>query len=216
MIRDIDQIKWVAPKCVCIYGGHVKDIHRAVDRLSDDRKLRHIILTVGGNDCDNGKDKLVMDIVAEYKDLIESSKTIASSVTVANVCPRRKSPEITERIVALNAGLQVLCSDLQVDYVDNNPAFYLQNGSFSDGFLLPDKSISPKQQRIYRYQFEIGAAPRPHVRSFWPLKERARIRWHQWWAWLFRRWGQWPWCRSSLLAKGRPEVPTSKPEELWW
>ena len=139
VIRDINQTKLVATKCVCIRGGHVKDIHRAVDRLPDDRKLCCIILAVGGNDCDSGEDKPVTDIVAEYKDLIESSKTIASSVTVASVCPRRKSPEITERIDALNAGLQVLCSDLQVDYVDNNPAFHLQDGSFNDGFLLPDK-----------------------------------------------------------------------------
>ena len=58
---------------------------------------------------------------------------------VSGVCPRRKTLEVIERIDALNAGLQVLCSDLQVDFVDNNPAFYLQDGSFTDGFLLADK-----------------------------------------------------------------------------
>ena len=41
----------------------------------------------------------------------------------------------TERIDAL----RVLCSDLQVDFVDNNPAFHLQDGFFNEGFLLPDK-----------------------------------------------------------------------------
>ena len=138
VIRDIDQTKLVATKCVCIRGGHIKDIQGAVDRLPNDRKLCRIVLAVGGNDCDSGEDKPVTDIVAEYKDLIESAKTIAASVTVSSVCPRRKSTEVTERIDALNAGLQGLCSDLQVDFIDNNPAFHLQDGSFNEGYLLPD------------------------------------------------------------------------------
>ena len=138
VIRDIDQTKLVATKCVCIRGGHIKDIQGAVDRLPNDRKLCRIVLAVGGNDCDSGEDKPVTDIVAEYKDLIESAKTIAASVTVSSVCPRRKSTEVIERIDALNAGLQGLCSDLQVDFIDNNPAFHLQDGSFNEGYLLPD------------------------------------------------------------------------------
>ena len=138
IIRDIDQTKLVATKCVCIRGGHVKDIQASFDKFPSDHKLCRVILAVGGNDCDSGVDKPITDIVGEYKDLIESAKTIALSVTVSIVCPRRKSQEVTERIDALNAGLQVLCSDLQVDFVDNNPAFHLQDGSFNDGFLLPD------------------------------------------------------------------------------
>ena len=138
VIRDIDQTKLVATKCICIRGGHIKDIQGSVDRLPNDRKLCRIVLAVGGNDCDSGEDKPVTDIVAEYKDLIESAKTIAKSVTVSSVCPRRKSTEVTERIDALNAGLQGLCSDLQVDFIDNNPAFHLQDGSFNEGYLLPD------------------------------------------------------------------------------
>lgn len=138
IIRDIDQNKLVATKCICIPGGYINDIQAAVDKFPPGEKLCRAVLVVGGNDCDSREDKVIADILAEYKDLIEGAKTIASSVTVSSICPRRKSPELTERIDALNAGLQVLCGELKVDFVDHNPSFHLQDGTFNEGFILPD------------------------------------------------------------------------------
>ena len=139
IIRDIDQNKLVATKCVSISGGLIKDVQTEVDNFPPHRKLSRAVLVIGGNDCDNsGAGGDVTDILNQYKDLINSTKSIANSVTVSSICPRNRSAEVTERISSLNAGLQALCSDLDIEYADNNPSFYLQDGSLNDGYLLPD------------------------------------------------------------------------------
>ena len=40
--------------------------------------------------------------------------------------------------VNVNAGIQVLCGDENVDYVDNNLSFYLKDESINDAYLLDD------------------------------------------------------------------------------
>ena len=207
IIRDIDQTKLVATKCVCIRGGHVKDIQASVDKFPSDHKLCRVILAVGGNDCDSGVDKPITDIVGEYRDLIESAKTIALSVTVSSVCPRRKSQEVTERIDALNAGLQVLCSDLQVDFVDNNPAFHLQDGSFNEGFLLPDNvhlTRAATNKLVSNLKLELRQG---HTTAHTDHRRRGHTPRHpQWYSqWRVRPLWWRPQCHrcgSSLLAEG--------------
>ena len=114
IIRDIDQNKLVATKCICIPGVHIKDIQAKVDKFPAGNRLYLAVLVVGGNDCDGRQDTPISDILAQYEDLIEGAKSIATSVTVSSMCPRRKSIELNERIDTLNAGLQGLCDDLQV------------------------------------------------------------------------------------------------------
>ena len=111
IIRDVDQNKLVATKCICIPGGHIKDIQAKVDQFPAGNRLCRAVLVVGGNDCDGRQDTPISDTIAQYKDLIEGAKSIATSVTVSGVCPRRKSTELTERLDTLNAGLQGLCDD---------------------------------------------------------------------------------------------------------
>ena len=138
IIRDVDQNKLVATKCICIPGGHIKDIQGKVDQFPAGNTLCRAVLVVGGNDCDGRQDTPISDILAQYKDQIEGAKSIATSVTVSSVCPRRKSTELNECIDTLNAGLQGLCDDLQVEYVDHSHSFKLQDGTFNEGFILPD------------------------------------------------------------------------------
>ena len=138
IIRDVDQNKLVATKCICIPGGHIKDIQAKVDQFPAGNRLCRAVLVLGGNDCDGRQDTPISHKLAQYKDLIEGAKSIATSVTVSSVCPRRKSTELNERIDTLNAGLQGLCEDLQVEYVDHSPSFKLQDGTFNEGFILPD------------------------------------------------------------------------------
>ena len=139
IIRDIDPNKLVATKCVCISGGLIKDVQTELDNFPPHCQLSGAVLVIGGNDCDNsGAGGDVTDILDQYKDLINTAKSIANSIAVSSVCLRNKSPEVTERISSLNAGLQAFCCDLDVEYVNNNPSFYLQDGSLNDGYLLPD------------------------------------------------------------------------------
>ena len=48
------------------------------------------------------------------------------------------SPELNERIDTLNFGLQGLCDDLQMDYIDHSPSFKLKDGTFNDSCSVPD------------------------------------------------------------------------------
>ena len=140
IIRDVDATKLVATKCVSISGGGIKDIHAALDKYPALHKFGNITLAVGGNDCDNleqeGND--VTPLIEQYRELIESAKMRADTITISSVCPRNKPGPVSERIAALNAGLTTLCKDLDVTYVDNDDVFYLRDGSLNNGFLLPD------------------------------------------------------------------------------
>ena len=139
IIRDIDEKKLVGTKCECIRGGVIKDIQGAVDALPQNTKFARAVLVAGGNDCDSGADTHeVTDILARYQDLISNTKARAFEVSVSSICPRRKSDDVTRRIKDMNAGLRVICEDLGVNFIDNDPAFHLQDGSINDGYLLPD------------------------------------------------------------------------------
>ena len=139
IIRDIDESKLVATKCVIISGGLIKDFQTEVDNSPPHRKLSCAVLVIGGNDSNNsGAGGHITDILNQYKDLINSTKSKTNIITVSSICPRNRSAEVTERISSLNAGLQALCSDLDIEYADNNPSFDLQDGSLNDGYLLPD------------------------------------------------------------------------------
>ena len=74
----------------------------------------------------------------EYSDLILFTQEIVSSVCVSSVCLRARSPQVKVRIDGLNAALSVLCGDHAVEFVNNDPSFYLQDGNVNDGYLLPD------------------------------------------------------------------------------
>ena len=140
IIRDIDEGKLLNTTCICIPGGKITDIKEAVKKFPTTTKLSRAVLVVGGNDCDD-RDKQTVeinDLVNEYSDLIVCTKEIASSVCVSSVCPRARSPQVEERIGGLNAALSVLCGDHAVEFVNNDPSFYLQDGNVNDGYLLPD------------------------------------------------------------------------------
>ena len=139
IIRDIDVNKLVGTKCECIRGGAIKDIQGAVDALPQNTKFARAVLVAGGNDCDSDADTHeVTDILARYQDLISNTKSRAFEVSVSSICPRRKSDDVTQRIKDVNAGLRVICEELGANFIDNDPAFYLQDGTINDGYLLPD------------------------------------------------------------------------------
>ena len=139
IIRDIDEKKLVDTKRECIRGGVIKDIQGAVDALPQNTKFAQAVLVAGGNGCDSGADTHeVTDILARYQDLISNTKARAFEVSVSSICPRRKSDDVTQRIKDMNAGLRVICGDIGVNFLDKDPAFYLQDGSINNGYLLPD------------------------------------------------------------------------------
>ena len=119
-----------------VSGGRISDIRERV--LSIKEKHAQIALVVGGNDCDSSA--VPTDILDEYKELIGVAKEKAAEVTVSSVCPRVRTdkPDLKDKIDTVNAGLQMLCQDEGVSFVDNTPSFHLADGSINDGYLLSD------------------------------------------------------------------------------
>jgi hypothetical protein len=99
---------------------------------------KEITLVVGDNDCDTTTAKTAKDITEEYTKLIDAAKTKAEQVTVSSICPRMTSKTTQDNISAVNAGLNVICSDKNITFKDNSAFFFLGDGSINDGYLLND------------------------------------------------------------------------------
>jgi len=138
LIRDIDANKLVDTSVVCKPGAKIKDIHNIVTNELDTEGIKSLTIVVGGNDCDSIPPIPADKIVETYSNMIDDAKSKARSVIVSSVCPRLKSPEVIDKITAVNAGLQVVCETKGVTFADSTSSFYLQDGSINDGYLLQD------------------------------------------------------------------------------
>ena len=139
IIKDISDAKLVNTSVTSISGGVIDRIKKTVSDIKD--RHAHIYLVVGGNDCDN--DDNPAQIIEKYKALIATTKSKATNVTVASVCPRVKeymdiSVKFSEKIESVNASLQILCQEQGVTFVNNTESFHLADGSINDGYLLWD------------------------------------------------------------------------------
>ena len=135
IIRDVDEDKLEHVEVRSYSGATVKEIHTEMHDINN--KYEKVIIVAGGNDCDtNGNGRDISDVIVDYRGLITDCKKIAAEVSVATVCPRLKGPAVTERIDALNAGLQVLCSDENIAILDNEATFKLGNGAINDGYIM--------------------------------------------------------------------------------
>ncbi len=76
-------------------------------------------------------------VIEKYKLLLEKAAGMAEKVTLSSILPRKD--KATEKVDILNAGLVTLCDDLpQVEYINNDPLFKLQDGEINDGYLIGD------------------------------------------------------------------------------
>ena len=125
LIRDIDESKLLNTKCICIPGGCFSDAKEAVTKLPTTNKMQRIVLVVGGNDCDGGKDNnhdtATADILSKCEALIKCATEVSLSIAVSSICPHSRGDAVLERIRALNADLKVACNDLGVEFIDHDP-----------------------------------------------------------------------------------------------
>ena len=84
----------------------------------------------------------IKDIAAEVNktpsDKYERIVLVAGGNDYEPLDPRNSKEEVGNRIDSVNAGIQVLCCDENVDFVDNNLSFYLKDESINDAYLLDD------------------------------------------------------------------------------
>ena len=143
VLRDIDNEKIKNTIVHSISGGKIGDALQYVNDLPAG-KYSTICLLIGGNDCDEPQTPTA-DIIKSYNELIGNAMTKCTNVTVASILPRRcpDNANISDRIDTVNAELQVLCADRGCNFIDNNTAFKLQDGSLNDGYYLIERQ-SPK------------------------------------------------------------------------
>ena len=103
-------------------GGVISDIMDRVTNFKD--KYSIISLVVGGNDCDSNT--APDEIIDQYRGLIATAKSKATTANVSSVCARIKSdkPELND--------------DEAVNFVNNSSSFHLSDGSVNDVYILAD------------------------------------------------------------------------------
>ena len=127
---------------ICLRGGRINDVKNAVTDKATEAAYDRVVLVAGGNDCaprDTSTDVLPSSIVDDYRSLVRVSKSKAKSVTVSSVCPRDISSDVKKCIESVNAGLQVMCTEEDATFIDNNPSFHLADGNVNDGYYLNDR-----------------------------------------------------------------------------
>lgn len=176
IIRDIDQEKLENIDVLSISGAKIKTIHDKVKTIKE--KYNKTILVVGGNDCDtrtsDTDERQIDDILGDYRLLIEASKKVSSSVTVATVCPRLKDQETSERIDAFNAGLQVLCADAGCTLINNDETFKLSNNLPNDGYIIKHDKTHLTYSGTNRLAANLGLKAKPGFEQDICLRKSAK------------------------------------------
>ena len=134
IIKNVEESKLKNTKVICPRGGHISDTRASLARLPSGTHYDRTVIVVGGNDCADESD--ANEVVEMYRELVQQVKRISTSITVSSRCPRNKTVELTQTIYAVNAGLQSLCSDESLTFINNDPAFHLADGTINDGHLL--------------------------------------------------------------------------------
>ncbi len=98
------------------------------------------MIVAATNNVSDAKGNLdtVPDMISEYKSLITDLKAITEEVLVSSICPHQ---EDTHNLVdTFNTGLQVLCQDEGISFINNTIAFTCGDGTTNDGYLINSNS----------------------------------------------------------------------------
>ena len=79
-----------------------------------------------------------MTVADSYAKVIEDATSTTNTVVVSSIYPPLISPDVTEKIIAASAGLQMTCYAKEVTFTDSTTSFYLGDGSTNDGYLQHD------------------------------------------------------------------------------
>ena len=141
MLSELDPQKLQNTKVVPISGARIKDVHNEVRKpeYHGSKFKRAVLMTATNNVSDaKGDAETVPDMINQYKDLVKDVKAIAETVSVSSVCPRLD--DAGPVVESLNTGLQILCNDVQCEFIDNTPSFTCGDGTTNDGYLVNNKS----------------------------------------------------------------------------
>ena len=130
-IRDIDETKLNETKVVAVSGASSKNL---IDNLNSeaDSSYDKVKVVIGSNDCNkHTSNEPVQPILDNIKVIVHKAKTMADEVTISNVRPRLDKKN--DCVELLNSGIQALCEEEKVTYVNNTPSF---RPTLLDGTIL--------------------------------------------------------------------------------
>ena len=84
--------------------------------------------------------RLTSMMLSHYSDLIDAAHTATGAgglVKISSVC-LRANEQIERRIDAFNAGLSQLCSDRNIEFIDNDDNFKARNKTINECLLFSD------------------------------------------------------------------------------
>ena len=102
-------------------GADVLDIYRDIKYNIDVSPYHTVVIHVGGNDAEDGKDK--GQFISIYEELIRYLKSNGCQVVVSGILPRKNSD-----IRPYNNVLQQLCRDENIDFVSHIDIFMTKYG----------------------------------------------------------------------------------------
>ena len=137
-LRDIDSRKVQETDLRVTHGATVDQIKTQISQLKDSNKhYEETIIVVGKNDCSNlGAEANVEPVLEAFRQLVNEAIEVCDKLVVSSVTPRQDIENISGTIENVNAGLQVICTEKGVHFIDHTPSFTLNDGSINDGYLL--------------------------------------------------------------------------------
>lgn len=139
VLRDIDPDKLVKTQVKSISGGRIRDVRNILTK--DATRYTSVTVVVGGNDCGARTDQEPVENLADsFRELIKEAKQVAPKVRIGSILPRGPNADVgtNDRIEVLNAAIIGICSDENVEFVNNDEVFKLRNGSQNTGYFIKD------------------------------------------------------------------------------
>jgi len=138
-IKSVKQSSFIDTTVVSISGAKITDIISKLVSVTD--SYRKIVLVCGGNNITANCDEA--NVINQLGELITEAKKHCTSVAITSICPRTDE-QLQCHISSLNKKLQVICSDLTVQFINTDSMFILTNGDLNDGYMADGVHLTPR------------------------------------------------------------------------
>lgn len=134
LLRNADQTKLKNWEIKAKGGASIEDLHQELNTLPEDKTYDQIVIVGGSIDLER---KETTDIIADYQAMLVSSSAVSNKITVASILPRTDK-DLKEKTCRTNTALKELCDKEGYNFIENDPSFFLMNGSVNDACLVSD------------------------------------------------------------------------------
>lgn len=104
-------------------GAKVADVTRKLSNFPGVQDSDHVVLHAGTNNIGRQSDQQILD---EYREFIHQTRQIVPNcnISISSILPRPHDPKSNAQIFNVNSALYNLCTNNNVQFIDNSPAFF--------------------------------------------------------------------------------------------